>query len=334
MAPAFLHRPAPAAPGQGVGVEEQQPVAPRRLGARRELRAPPLRRHDEARAGTLGDRHGRVGRTAVDDEDLVGALHALEAFGEMRLGVQRRDDRPRAATPQPEQLAPPRTQKRAQCGWLSATGRTARQRLAHGEAVVIGQGAGDDVRPRRALRLHHHPARRAHHAAGATCSRSQQPSLISGTSAKASMVGTGRDGRRRARAARTAPRSRRAPGLVAAAPAGDGDAEAGAAARPARRSPCARPRAALGLVRAAAVIVEADPHHDPLAMGGGDLRSAASKRRIGRIALVRTRLEAARQRCAHHRDHVPVHERLAAGEADDARRAPPPRRNRPRPRRG
>ena len=94
----------------------------RDLAADAQLRPAAPRRVDELRARAGGDRGRVVARSAVNDDHLVRAVQPLEAREQRRAGVERRDD---DRQPHPEQLAPPSTQKRAQCGWLSATGRIA-----------------------------------------------------------------------------------------------------------------------------------------------------------------------------------------------------------------
>ena len=78
--------------------------------------------------------------------------------------------------------------------------------------------------------------------------------------------------------------------------------------------------AAFRLVHGRAVMIEADPHCQPVSMLQHErlqclLEPPHRPHRVGQDQ----HIEAALQRRAHHRHHVPVHEGLAAGEADLAR---------------
>ncbi len=109
---------APAHVQPGVGVKEKQPIAGGRLAARPELSTPAPCRRDQPRALCSGDGLRSVGGAAINDNDLRRPVQPLQARGKRRRGIQRRNDNRKV---QPEQLAPPSTQKRAQWGWLSMT---------------------------------------------------------------------------------------------------------------------------------------------------------------------------------------------------------------------
>src|SRR3546814_13761774 len=79
----------------------------------RSLRAAPPRRPHDAGSGRFGDHSAGVRRSAIDHDDLVIAPHRVQAGGKMIVRVQGWND---DGQHQPEQLAPPSTQKRAQWG--------------------------------------------------------------------------------------------------------------------------------------------------------------------------------------------------------------------------
>ena len=182
--------------------------------------------------------------------------------------------------------------------------------------------AGDDVRAIGAFLLHHHPARRAHHR------RRRHPDDVPAGFADLRNVGGGVHGREQDEmiggdgepveeaiiagadigvAVEPAPRHRDPE-------AGGGEPfQAVQRLRPGSGSP-------LRLVEVLVMMVEADPHDDPIAMLGADrgelsLEPPHRPHRVGEDE----QIEAAVERRAHHRDHVGIHERLAAGESDHPR---------------
>ena len=85
----------PAGGQNRVGVQEQQPIACRRLGAGAKLAAAAWRATDDARAAAGGDGKGGVGGAAVGDDDLgldTALTEARDGIGETAAGIQGGDN--------------------------------------------------------------------------------------------------------------------------------------------------------------------------------------------------------------------------------------------------
>ena len=106
----------PAGRKHGVGMEEQQGVSGCQGSAGRKLGASTARAFDQAGAIVLGNSTSVIGRASVNHDDLIGVRQRCQARGKMAGGVPSGDHHRK---PHAEQLAPPSTQNRAQCGWLS-----------------------------------------------------------------------------------------------------------------------------------------------------------------------------------------------------------------------